>query len=355
MFHSGKLSLFLLLKTLLDSLTKILRQLSVAASANGLRIPCSEITFLQELLASIAKEVFLVIGLVEEFLTTSSDGLLAERAIVTEQLNVMSLAVWKTVILEVMGLDESLVTDMAREMVRMPNLTECSDGTTLARLTAFGAFLQQEDLVVRSAIVVTFEFVAVTALELDTAFFTSEMARVHELTLNEQVWANDRTIAHGALMRFSTDNANFLLHAIRAVDVFGFWFDFVALTNKIGTAADANEMLRVERESSLGINYLASNNVVTYLATLGVELHEVLLAVELVIRANQEATARERLRAVLTDEVVRVIVLAKSLGDLTNDGLMAHAAVRTNRDIVSHYLWLLLLHEEVRIIVTSGS
>jgi len=91
------------------------------------------------------------------------------------------------------------------------------------------------------------------------------------------------------------------------------------------------------------------------LATLCVKLHEVLLTIEFVIGANEEATAREGLRAVLTDEVIRVIVLAESLGNLTNDRLMANCTIRTNRDIIAHNLRLLLLHEEVRIVVTSWS
>jgi uncharacterized protein (DUF1778 family) len=105
----------------------------------------------------------------------------------------------------------------------------------------------------------------------------------------------------------------------------------------------------------LGIYDLASNNVVTNLAALRVKLHEVLLTVKLVVRTNKEATARERLRAVLTDEVVRVIVFAKSLRDLTHNRLMADSAIRANGDIITHHLWLLLLHEEVRIIITSWS
>jgi uncharacterized protein (DUF1778 family) len=299
--------------------------------------------------------VLLVIGLVEELLATSSDRLLAERTVVTEQLNVVSLTVGKAVVLEVVGLDEGLVTDVASEMVRMPDLTKGSNRTALARLTTFGALLQQKNLIMGSAIVVAFELVAVSSFEFNTALLTSEVARMHKLTLNEQVWANDRSVAHSTLMRFGTNDTNFLLHTIRAIYVLGLWLDLVALANKVGTTADANEVLRVEREAALSIDNFTANNVVTYLASLCVELHEVLLTVELVVRANEEATARERLRAVLTDEVVRVIVLAKSLRDLAHDGLMADAAIRANRDIITHHLWLLLLHEEVRIIITSWS
>jgi hypothetical protein len=190
--------------------------------------------------------VFLVIGLVEELLTTSSDRLLAKCAVVTEELNVVSLAVRKAVVLEIMGLDEGLVTDVASEMVRMPDLTKGSNRTTLARLTAFGALLQEKNLIVRGTIVVSFELVAVSTLEFNTALLTSEVARMHELTLNEQVWANDGTVAHGALMGFGTNDTNFLLHAIGAVDVLGLWLDFIALTDEVGTASDTNEVLRVE-------------------------------------------------------------------------------------------------------------
>jgi hypothetical protein len=190
--------------------------------------------------------VLLVIRLVEELLTTGSDRLLAKRAIVTEELNVMSLAVRKTVVLEIMGLDESLIADMASEMVWMPDLAESSNGTALARLTALGALLQQENLVVWCAIVVAFELVAISTLELNTALLTSEVARMHELTLDEQVRADNRAVAHRALMGFGADDANFLLHAIGAVNVLGLWLDLIALADKVGTTADANEMLRME-------------------------------------------------------------------------------------------------------------
>jgi len=297
--------------------------------------------------------VLLVICLVKKLLATSSDRLLAECTVVTEKLNVVSLTVGKTIVLVIVGLNESLVTDVAGEMVRMPDLTEGSNRTTLTRLTALGALLQQKNFIVGSTIVVAFKLVAVSSLEFNTALLTSEVARMHELTLDEQVWANDRTIAHSALMCFGTNDTNFLLHAIGTIDVLGLWLDLVALTNKVSTTADANEVLRVEGKAALGIDDLAANNVVTDLATLRVELHEVLLAIELVVRANEEATARERLRAVLTDEVVRVIVFAKSLRDLTHNRLMADSAIRANGDIITHHLWLLLLHEEVRIIITS--
>jgi len=352
-FHSREFGLLFLLETLLDSLTKIFGKLFVASPADRLRVPRSEFTFLQELLAGIAKEVLLVISLVKKLLTTGSNGLLAERAIVTEELNVMSLTIRKTIVLEVMGLDEGLIANMAGEMVRMPDLAEGGNGATLAGLTALGALLQQQNLVVRGAIVVAFELVAISTLEFNTALLTSEMAWVHELAFDEQVWANNRTIAHGALMGFGTDDANFLLHAIRAINVLGLRLDLVTLTDEVGTTADTNEVLRVERESTLSIDDFTTNNVVTNLATLSMKLHEVLLTVKLVIRTNEEAAAGERLRAVLTDEVVRVIVLSKSLSNLTNDRLMAHSAIGANWDIVAHNLRLLLLHEEVGIIVAS--
>jgi hypothetical protein len=353
--HPSKLRLLLLLKTFLDSLTEIFRKLFVATSADRLCVPCSKITFLQELLASIAKEVLLVIGLVEELLTTSSDRLLTEGAVVSEKLNVVSLTVRKTVVLEVMRLDESLVTNMAREVIGMPNLTEGSNRATLTRLTALGALLQEQNLVVRGTVVVAFELVAIASLEFNTALLTTVVTRVHELALNEQVWANDRSIAHSALMGLGTDDTNFFLHTVGAVDVLGLRLDFIALTDKVGTTADANEVLRVEGKTTLSVNDLSADNVVTYLTTLRMKLHEVLLAVELVIRANKEATARERLRAVLTDEVIRVIVLAEGLRNLTDNGLVANSAVWSNWDIITHNLRLLLLHKEVRIIVTSRS
>jgi len=112
-----------------------------------------------------------------------------------------------TVVLIVVGLDEDFVADVAREVVRMPHLAEGSDGATLARLTALGALLEQEDLIVRSAIEITLELnerdvstmielqyrinrahlVAVTTLELDTTLLATEVTRMHELALDEQV------------------------------------------------------------------------------------------------------------------------------------------------------------------------
>jgi len=96
------------------------------------------------------------------------------------------------------------------------------------------------------AVEVAFELVAVTALELDTALFATEMARMHELTFDKEVGANDGLVAHGALMRFGADHAHFFLHASRAINVFRVGFDLVALSDKVRTTADTNEVLRVE-------------------------------------------------------------------------------------------------------------
>jgi len=103
----------------------------------------------------------------------------------------------------------------------------------------------------------------------------------------------------------------------------------------------------------LGIDDLATDDVVADLAALGVQLHEVLLAIELLIRPDEEATSRERLRAILAHEVVGVVVLAKRLDDLSHNGRVASGAVRPDRNILSHYLWLLLCSEHVRIIAAA--
>ena len=54
------------------------------------------LALLQELLTGVAEEVLIVVSFVEELLAASSDGLFAESAVITEELNVVSLAVRKT-------------------------------------------------------------------------------------------------------------------------------------------------------------------------------------------------------------------------------------------------------------------
>jgi len=294
--------------------------------------------------------VLLVISLIKELLTTRGDGLLAERAVVTEELDVVRLAIGQTVVLVVVRLDEGLVANVTGEVVRMPHLTQGSDGATLARLTALGALLEQQNLIVRRAVEVAFELVAVATLELNTTLFTTEVARVHELALDEEVGTNDGTVAHGALMCLGADDAHFLLHASGAINMLGLRLNLVALTDEVGTTTDANEMLGVEGEAALSIDDLAADNVVADLASLSVKLHEVLLAIELLIGPNKETTTRERLRAILAYEVIRVVVLAKSLGHLTDNGLVANRAIRTNGDVVAHDLGLLLLHQHVGVV-----
>lgn len=49
---------------------KYLRELLVALLANGLGVPGSELTLLEELLTRVAVEVLLVVRLVEELLAT---------------------------------------------------------------------------------------------------------------------------------------------------------------------------------------------------------------------------------------------------------------------------------------------
>lgn len=131
----------------------------------------------------------LVVRLVEELLAAARDRLLAVRAVVTEELDVVRLAVGEAVVLEELGLGEGLVADVAREVVGVPDLAERRDRAPLAGLAATGALLEQQDLVVGRAVVVALELVAVATLELDTALLTAEVAGVHELALDEEVGA----------------------------------------------------------------------------------------------------------------------------------------------------------------------
>ena len=73
-----------------------------------------------------------------------------------------------------------------------------------------------------------------------------EVARVHELALDEEVGSNDGLVAHGALVGLGANHAHLLLHAFGAVDVLRLGLDLVALADEVRTAADADEVLRVE-------------------------------------------------------------------------------------------------------------
>jgi len=239
----AELRLLLFLEALLYPLAQVLREFKVALPADRLRIPRSEVSFLEQLLTSVAEEVLFMIGLVEELLAAVGDGLFAECAIVTEELNVMRLAIGQTVVLVVMRLDEGLVADVTSKVVRVPHFAQGSDGTTLTGFTALSALLEQQDFVVWSAVVVTLELVAVAAFEFDTALLTTEVPRVHELALDEEVGSNDRFVAHGALMGLGANDAHLLLHAHGAIYVLGLRLNLVALADKVCTAADTNEVL----------------------------------------------------------------------------------------------------------------
>jgi len=187
--------------------------------------------------------MFVVISLVEELLSARRDGLVAVGAVVTEELHIVRLAIGKAVILEIVGLGEDFVANVAAEVVGVPHLTERSDRTALARLTATSALLEQENFVVRRAIEVAFEVVAIATFELDTTFLAAEVTRMHELTLDEEVGANNGTAAHGTLVSIRADNASLSFHTLGAIDMLRLRLDLVLLPDEVGTATDANEVL----------------------------------------------------------------------------------------------------------------
>lgn len=54
---------------------------------------------------------------------------------------------------------------------------------------------------------------------------------------------NDGLVAHGALMGIRADHNLGCLHALGTVDVLRRWLDLVLLSDKVGTAPDADEVL----------------------------------------------------------------------------------------------------------------
>jgi len=354
-FEAVELRLLLLLQALLHLLAQVLGQLAVALLADGLAVPSGELAVLERRIARGAEEVVLVIRLVQEALAATRNGLLAIRAIVTKELHVVGLAVGEAVVLKEVRLGEGLVANVAAKVVRMPHFTECRDRATLAWLAASCAFLEEQDFVVRRAIIIAFKFVTVTAFKLDTALFAAEVARVHKLPLDQEVRTNDGPVAHGALMRIGPNHALFGLHALWAIDVLRLGLDLIFLPDEVGAAADANEVLRVEREPALRVHHLAANNVVTHLAALGVQLHKVLLAIKLLVRTDEEAPTREGLRAVLADEMVWMEVAAKSLNDLAHNWRVSRGAIGANGNVFTHNLRLLRRLERIRIVVPAGA
>jgi len=241
--EARQLGLLLLLDALLDLLAQIFRQFAVALLANGLRVPGSKLAVLQGRIASGTEEMVFMISFLEEFLATARDWLLTVSTVITEQLDVVRLAVWKAVILKEVRLGKRFIADVAAEMIWMPHLAQRRNGATLARLTAPCAFLEEQDLVMRCAIIIALKLVTVAAFEFDTTLFTAEMARVHELALDEQVGANDWPVAHGALMGVRTNDTLLGLHALGTIDVLCLGLDLVLLADEVGTAADTNEVL----------------------------------------------------------------------------------------------------------------
>jgi len=284
--ETRKLRLLLLLESLLNLLAQVFRQFAVTLLADRLAIPRSELPVLEWCVASAAEKVVCMIGFFKEFLAAARNRLLAIGAIVAEELYVVGLAIGKTIVLEKVRLGKGLIADVAAEVIWMPNLAKSSDRSTFTRFAAASTFLQEQDFVVRCAIVIAFELVAVTTLKFNTALFTPEVARMHELSLNKQVRANDRPVAHSALMGVRANDSLFGLHTLRAINVLRLGLDLVLLTDQIRAAADANEMFGVEGKAALSIDNLAANNIVTDLAALSVQLHEILFAVEFLVWAN---------------------------------------------------------------------
>jgi len=109
----------------------------------------------------------------------------------------MSLAVGNTIVFEEMGFHEWRVTHVTGEVVRVPYFSDSSYGTTFARLTATSTFLEEQNFIVRCTVIIPFEFMAISSLELLTTFFTSKVSRMHELSLDQQIRSDNRTVAHG--------------------------------------------------------------------------------------------------------------------------------------------------------------
>lgn len=290
-------------------------------------------------MTSVAKEVVFMIGLIQKLQPTRCNRLLTVRAVVTKEGDVVSLTVGETLVFVEVALHEGSIAHVTGEVVRVPHFSDGSDGTTFTGFTATSAFLEEEDFVVRCTVIISFKVVTISSLKLFTALVTTEVPRVHELSLDEEVGTHNRGVTHGAHVRFGLDGSDFLFKAAPTVNVLGLRVNLITLSDKIGSATDANKMLGVKGHV-VRVHNFSSDNVVADLTTFCVKFHKILLAVEVVVRTNEKAASRERLRAVLTNKVVRVVVFAHGLGDLAIDGFGADHTVGASWKIsTSSCLW----------------
>jgi len=155
------------------------------------------------------------------------------------------LAIGFTVVLPILRLVEHGVANVAREMLGMPHLVKGQDRATLAGFTAPRTLLEQQDIVVRLAIEVALELVAIAALELNAALLTAIMARVDKLTLNEEIRTNDGLVATSAEVGLRPNDVLVGTSTSRAVNLVNS-IDLVLLLNEIRATSRAEEMLGVE-------------------------------------------------------------------------------------------------------------
>jgi len=80
----------------------------------------------------------------------------------------------------------------------------------------------------------------------------------------------------------------------------------------------------------LGGYRLTVDNVLADLTALSLEVLVVLLTIEHLIEADEVTAARERLRAMVADEVLRMVGPTKSFDDLPNNDSLTSATFRSS-------------------------
>lgn len=217
------------------------------------------------------------------------------------------------------------MTNKAHEMLGMPHSPDSSDGTTENRLSTRSASVSDNLRVIFRAVQLSFVFVAVSTFKLATALFTSEMLRMHTLSLQNNKFTINELLALGADFSLWTDALCAVFFACVTIDISLLFFECAA--DQVLTATSAIEVLWMilvfpNRDASIDDGKAA----IVAPWTVKLVVIDVTVCVSFML---DKLSIGERLVAMMANEMLRMVSLPKSRDDTSDDHLITMGTWRT--------------------------
>jgi len=182
-----------------------------------------------------------VINIVQKMNCICNNWFVAFSTKISKQLSIMCFAIRFVVLFIKIGCGKGFVTNESNKMFWMPQTTKGSDGTTQNWFVARCANISKQFFVTFAIIKISFVFMRIGSSQFFSAFFATEMFRMHFHSIQRNEIAHNWSFAFSAW--FAWRNFSCCIFCFASHAKYVFLFNAVFLTHQIFAASCACEMI----------------------------------------------------------------------------------------------------------------